>query len=54
MFSQLLTWIEGLSVLVPLELFVLIGSIIEELFSPIPSPLITTTAGFLVASGEGR
>jgi len=36
--SQILTW-------VPLELFVFLGSIIEEILFPIPSPLIMTTAG---------
>ncbi len=32
---------------VPLELFVFVGSLIEEVVAPIPSMLIMTTAGFL-------
>jgi len=36
--SEILTWI-------PLELFVFLGSIIEEIIPPIPSPLIMTSAG---------
>jgi len=38
---------------VPLELFVLIGSFVEEVVAPIPSPIIMITAGS-VASLQGR
>lgn len=34
---------------VPLELFVLVGTFIEEVIAPIPSPLLTTTAGSIAA-----
>lgn len=37
---------------VPVELFVFLGSILEEIIAPIPSPLIMTTAG-LVAESQG-
>lgn len=37
--------IELLAVKIPLELFSFVGSFIEEVIAPIPSPLVMTTAG---------
>jgi len=42
--SEYLTWLSGV---LPLELFVFIGSFVEEVVAPIPSVLITTLAGSL-------
>lgn len=38
---------------VPLELFVFIGSLVEEIVAPIPSPLVMATAG-TIAKAQGR
>lgn len=38
---------------VPLELFAFVGSVIEELVAPIPSPLVMATAG-TIARAQGR
>ncbi len=38
---------------VPLEIFAFVGSIIEEIVAPIPSPLIMATAG-TIASTQGK
>lgn len=54
MFQQLLTsiieYLQDLSQTIPLPLFVTIGSAIEEIIAPIPSPLVMTLAGSLSAS----
>lgn len=39
------TWIKWFATQVPLEIFVLVGSFIEELIGPIPSTLVMATAG---------
>ena len=50
-FSEFLT---SLAYVLPLELFVFVGSFIEEIVAPIPSVLITTLAGSLaLAAGYG-
>lgn len=46
-------WLEVLATLMPLDLFVFVGSLIEELIGPIPSTLVMTTAGVL-AHLDGR
>lgn len=38
---------------VPLEWFIFLGSIIEEIIAPIPSPLVPTTSGSLAAAQGG-
>ncbi len=45
--------IRELAAIVPLEIFVFIGSFAEEVIAPIPSMLVMTTAGFF-AHLEGR
>ncbi len=45
-----IAWLEGLANSVPLEVFVLVGGIVEEIIAPIPSPIITTLAGSLAAA----
>lgn len=47
------TGIREFASLVPLELFILLGAFIEEVIAPIPSMLVTTTAGFF-AQAEGH
>jgi membrane protein DedA with SNARE-associated domain len=47
------TGIHELARIVPLELFISLGAFAEEVIAPIPSMLITTTAGFF-AHVEGR
>ena len=41
-----------LSAIVPLELFVFVGAMLEEIIAPIPSMLVMTTAGFLARLQE--
>ena len=48
-----LTFLEKLAAQVPLEIFALVGSFIEELVAPIPSPIIMTMAG-TIAGAQGR
>lgn len=52
LFHQLEDYVLSLSKLVPLELFIFLGSFIEELFPPIPSALITITAGTIMATRD--
>lgn len=44
--------LEALATKVPLEVFVLLGSLIEEIIAPIPSPSILTLAGSIALSQE--
>lgn len=46
-FDNLITYIESLAYKIPLELFVLFGSFIEEIIAPIPSPIVMVLAGSL-------
>ena len=48
-----LTLLEALAAQVPLEVFTLIGSFVEELIAPIPSPIIMTMAG-TIAQAQNR
>lgn len=41
----ILTYLELLATKVPLEIFTVIGSFLEEVIAPIPSPFVLTTAG---------
>ncbi len=54
MIESLIQWIENLSGLIPLPLFVIVGSFLEEIVAPIPSPLVMTSAGTMIqVSGQG-
>lgn len=48
--NQTIAWLETLATQVPATWFVFIGSFAEEIFSPIPSPLVLTLAGSVAAS----
>lgn len=48
MIENLTTQLKHLSLLVPVEFFVLLGGFLEEIIAPIPSPLIMTLAGSLL------
>lgn len=45
--DQIIQFISALSQTVSLEMYTFIGSVIEEIVAPVPSPLIMTTAGSL-------
>lgn len=49
-FASFVSFIHYLAQILPLELFVFFGSMIEEIVGPIPSPLIMTTGGSLAQS----
>jgi len=51
--NTIITLLENLARQVPLEIFALIGSFVEELLAPIPSPIIMTMAG-TIAQAQGR
>lgn len=54
MFERISQFVVSLSSVLPLELFVFVGSFLEEIIAPIPSVLITTVAGSLAeAAGYG-
>src|SRR5690606_6968465 len=50
--EYLIRFLEQLAEEVPVELFAFIGSFIEELIAPIPSPVVMTLAGTMVASNN--
>lgn len=52
-FEIVVTYLENLSTQVPVSLFVLVGSFIEEIIAPIPSPLVMTLSGS-IAGVQGR
>ncbi len=45
--DQIIAWLEHLSQTVNLQVFVVIGSFLEEIIAPIPSPFVMTTAAAL-------
>lgn len=45
--NQIINLIKTLANTIPLDVFAFIGSILEEIIAPIPSPLVMTTAGTL-------
>ncbi len=47
------TWLIGLTEVVPISWFVVVGAAIEEIIAPIPSPLVMTAAGSL-AQAQGK
>lgn len=51
--ETLLRYYEMYAERIPLELYVLVGSFLEEVIAPIPSPFVMTLAGTLTAS-QGR
>lgn len=54
MLEQFSAFLVSLSTILPLELFIFVGSFVEEIVAPIPSILITTLAGSLaLAAGYG-
>lgn len=48
MLERALELIDTLSQTISLELFVMVGTLLEEIIAPIPSPLVMTTAGSLI------
>lgn len=50
MFDSLVHTLTIFANTVPVEIFVFIGSILEEIVAPIPSPFVMTTAGTLLAA----
>jgi len=48
--ESILQFIETLSRYVPVEIFALVGSFLEEIIAPIPSPFVMTIAGSMVAA----
>lgn len=48
--QSVLSYLESISAILPLPLFVLIGSLAEEIIAPIPSPFVLTLAGSLAAA----
>lgn len=51
--KQIENWLTTWAGSVPLEIFVFVGGLVEEIVAPIPSPLVAATAGTL-ASAQGR
>ncbi len=43
--SEVMAWLQAFAQQVPLELFVFVGGIVEEVIAPVPSPLVATLAG---------
>lgn len=43
--ESIITYLENFAKVVPLEIFTIVGSFLEEVISPIPSPFVLTTAG---------
>jgi membrane protein DedA with SNARE-associated domain len=50
--DQIILWLENLSRSINLELFVVIGSFLEEIIAPIPSPFVMTTAAALAQAQD--
>jgi Na+/glutamate symporter len=51
MFEDLQHYIIDLASIVPIELFAVLSSFLEEIVAPIPSPLIGTLLGSLALAG---
>src|SRR3990167_5973603 len=45
--EHIISLIKTLATTIPLDVFAFIGSFLEEIIAPIPSPLVMTTAGTL-------
>lgn len=50
--DAIISWLEKLALAIRLEYFVVLGSVLEEIIVPIPSPFVMTTAAF-VAKAQG-
>ncbi len=48
----LISYLSSISEAIPLPLFTFLGSIIEEVIAPIPSPLVMTLAGSIAATNQ--
>lgn len=48
--GHLIQILENLAAQIPLPIFIIFGSLIEEIIAPIPSPLVMTLAGSIVRS----
>lgn len=48
--EAIISWLEKLAQSIRLEYFVVLGSILEEIIVPIPSPFVMTTAAFVAKS----
>ncbi len=48
--QALLNWLEALAQQIPVQWFVFIGAIVEEIIAPIPSPVVMMLAGSIAAS----
>lgn len=53
MLTGIISWLEQTAQMVPLPLFVIVGGLTEEIIAPIPSPLVSTLAGSIVAAQQG-
>jgi membrane protein DedA with SNARE-associated domain len=54
MLEGIIAWLHQTAQTIPLPIFVVIGSLAEEIIAPIPSPLVATLAGSISASqGQG-
>ena len=51
--EELYIYLEQIAQVIPVELYALIGGLIEEIIAPIPSPIIMTTAGGIVEFQNG-
>lgn len=51
--QALILWLEELAQQIPVSWFTLLGAFIEELIAPVPSPLVMTLSGSIVASQQG-
>lgn len=49
-FNQIVLYLEQSALVMPLELFIFVGSFIEEVIAPIPSPFILTLSGTIAAA----
>lgn len=50
LFDPILHFLESLGGVLPLELFVILGSFVEEVLAPIPSPVVMVLAGSLAST----
>lgn len=50
MFDSIVSYLAIFAGIVPVEVFAFVGSILEEIIAPIPSPFVMTTTGTLLAA----
>jgi membrane protein DedA with SNARE-associated domain len=51
--ENIYSYLESLAMLVPVEIYAVVGGLIEEVLAPIPSPLIMTSAGGIIRLQAG-